>query len=158
SARDRRQVNPTVFSESLALQLSVRHPAYAKALAEKSGDGHVRIDVAMNVGDVRDSRVIGVVIDHLEARTLVPEDAFNRLVREPLEVLARHATQDVVILVDGVDEALAYGGDVGIVSLIAQASELPKGIRFLLTSRPDAAIDDDLGTMARVSLSLSSSV
>jgi predicted ATPase len=43
SARERQWINPHRFSESLALQLAARYPAYASALAEKSSDEKIHI-------------------------------------------------------------------------------------------------------------------
>lgn len=66
-----------------------------------------------------------------------PEELFGRIVREPLEVLARdHLTAPVTILVDALDESLAYTGRVTIAELVAQAGELPEAVRFIVTCRP----------------------
>jgi hypothetical protein len=114
SARDSRWTNPYVFAESLAVQLAERYPVYAKALVEKSGDRQVHIEVQQYLGQ---GKAIGVMINHLDISGVSPEDAFNRIVREPLEVLFRSGfDQQVVILIDGLDEALSYSGIVNIIS------------------------------------------
>jgi len=64
------------------------------------------------------------------------EDAFTRLVREPLEVLpGQEPEKQVIVMVDALDEALTYSGGINIVSLLAQVEYLPPGARFILTSR-----------------------
>jgi len=45
SARDSRWMDPFVFAESLAMQLASRYPEFARALAEKSSDRQIRIEV-----------------------------------------------------------------------------------------------------------------
>lgn len=141
SARDRRWINPYAFAESLAIQLAGRYPAYAKALAEKSGDRQVRIEVEQQIQEVVGGQVVGVVIKSLDVSGVSPEDAFIRVVREPLEALFREGFDErVIILVDALDEALLYSGKVNIISLLSQAEYLPAGVRFILTSRPETEV------------------
>jgi hypothetical protein len=143
SARDRRWISPHTFAESLALQLAARYDAFAKALVEKASDRQIRIEVDQRVGELRNGHVVGVQIARLDARATTPEDAFIRIVREPLEALL-DADPDVrpVVLVDALDEALLYSGDVGIVQLLAQAEELPPEVRVIVTSRRDGRIEN----------------
>jgi hypothetical protein len=137
SARERRWISPYIFSESLAGQLAGRYPAYAEALIEEGSSKQIHIEVDQQVGDVIDGQVAGVSIRNLAVSGVPGEDAFIRLVREPLEVLSRKAPfERVVILVDALDEALLYSGQFSIVSLLAHADSLPTGVRFILTSRP----------------------
>jgi WD40 repeat protein len=139
SARDSRWINPYVFTDSLAMQLAERYPEYAKALAEKSGDRHIRIEVQQRI---EQGQAIGVVIHQLDVSGVPPEDAFNLAVREPLEEFFQGGfNQPVVILVDALDESLAYSGDVHIVSLLSRLDNLPAGVRFLLTSRQDEHVE-----------------
>ena len=139
STRDSRWINPYVFAESLAMQLAQRYPACAKALAEKSGDRQIRIEVQQHI---EQGQGIGVVINRLDVSGVPPEDAFNRVVREPLEALFQNGfDQPVVILVDALDESLAYSGDVDIVFLLSRLDKLPAEVRFLLTSRQDEHVE-----------------
>ncbi|MCZ7567017.1 MAG: hypothetical protein M5U01_00255 [Ardenticatenaceae bacterium] len=143
SARDRRWINPHVFAECLALQLAARHPAFASALAGKSGDRQLHIEIIQHVGQVSGGQVTGVVIKKLDVSAVPPDDAFVHVVREPLEALfGEYPDQQVVILVDALDEALLYSQGVGILSLLAQANRLPRGVRFILTSRRDDRIEN----------------
>jgi hypothetical protein len=137
SAHDRRWINSHTFTESLALQLAHRYPIFARALTEKSGDGQIIINVSQQAREVS-GRMAGVVIEKLDVSRVSAEDAFNWVVREPLEVLLKEESdQPLVFLVDSLDEALAYGGNVGIVQLLSQAKNLPSGVKLLLTSRPE---------------------
>lgn len=93
-----------MFCESLALQLAARYPAFAKALAEKSEGRRIHLGVEQKV---ESGQVVGIIIRKLEVRGIPPEDAFVRVVREPLEALLdQKADLQVVILVDSLDEAL----------------------------------------------------
>jgi hypothetical protein len=135
STRDTRWSIPQAFAESLAIQLAKRYPAFATALAEKSGERQIHIEVQQRV---EQGSPIGVMINRLDASGVTPEDAFNRVVREPLEVLYHDGlNQQVIILVDALDEALVYSGATKIPSLLTQVETLPTGVRFVLTSRPE---------------------
>jgi len=136
SARDRRWINPTVFAVSLALQLSARYQPFAKALAEKREDRRISIEVTQSATNMTGGQMVGVAIDKLVLNAPSAEEAFTRVVREPLEVmLGQEPDQQVIIMVDALDEALTYSGDMSIVSLLAQVEYLPPGARFILTSR-----------------------
>jgi len=84
----------------------------------------------------RADNVTGLVIKRLDVSRVLPEDAFLRVVREPLEGLFRvHPDQHVVLLVDAVDESMRYSGPVGIAALLTQAEYLPVGVRLIVTCR-----------------------
>jgi hypothetical protein len=71
-------------------------------------------------------------------------------VRQPLQALC--AAGDVegppVLLVDGLDDSLAYRGQVCIVQLLAACSDFPPRVRFLVTSRPVAPVLDRFRPLA----------
>ena len=136
SGRDLRWINPTVFAESLALQLSARYQPFAEALAENREDRHISFEATLRAKSITGGQMVGVAIDKLVLNAPSAEDAFTRVVREPLEVLlGQEPDQQVIVMVDGLDEALTYSGDLNIVSLLAQVEYLPPGARFILTSR-----------------------
>lgn len=138
-ARDRRWINPKIFAESLALQLAKRYPVFSEALVERSGDRNVHIEVDQKVNEA--GQVIGVNINSIDLSGLSPEDAFIRIVREPLEALFHEeSAKQVVILVDALDEALTYTGDVNIVGLLSRQENLPPQVRFILNSRPETEV------------------
>jgi len=136
SARDRRWINPQVFAESLAQQFSDRYASYALALLESVAPMiNVRQEVRENWG-----RMVAAEIGTLVV-TASPEDLFDRIVREPLEVLARDQLNDpVTVLVDALDESLAYTGNITIADLVTQAEDLPDAVRFIVTCRPKSEL------------------
>jgi hypothetical protein len=141
-ARDRRWISPHTFTESLALQLAARYPAFAQALAERSGDRQIHIEVRQRAASVS-GEMAGVVIHKLEVGTMPAEDAFGKTVREPLEALLRQSPSErLVILVDALDEALLYTGAAGIVDLLAGMEHLPEGVRWILTGRREEAVEN----------------
>lgn len=153
SARDRRWVDPSVFAQSLALQLAGRYPLFAQALWEKSGDRRIHIEIEQIARDVH-GEMIGVAIKSLDISGVSAEDVFDRTVREPLEAMFKESPDEhLVILVDALDEARVYSGKVGIISIIAQADYLPKGVRFILTSRHDAEVENEFPQAERLFLS-----
>jgi hypothetical protein len=142
SAHDSLWNSPQIFSESLAIQLAASYPAYAKALAETSGDRPIHIEVKQDIGH---GQGIGVVINMLDIRDVPPEETFIRIVRKPLEALSRsELNHQVVILVYALDETLLYSGAVNILSLLARADYLPTGIRFIVTSRLEEKVQSEL--------------
>ena len=137
SARDRRWINPQVFAESLAQQLSSRYASYAQALLKSIAPMisiHIHQEVQENWGQVVAAQIGTLVVAS-------PGDLFDRIVREPLEALARdQLTAPVAILVDALDESLAYTGSTTIASLVAQAVNLPDAVRFIVTCRPKSEL------------------
>jgi hypothetical protein len=143
SARSGRWLDPSVFAESLAMQLASRYPEFAKALAEKSGDRQIRIEVDQRAVDVSGT-MEGVVIKSLDVSGVSAEDAFNRVVREPLHAFCKaEPKKRIVILVDALDEARTYTGRINIIELLARTGDLPEGVRFILTSRKDAQVENE---------------
>src|SRR5260221_4850986 len=142
SARDSHWTNPSVFAESLALQLAKRYPAYARALVEKSGDRQIYIEVQQRI-EHAEGPVQGVVINSINVRGGPPEEVFNRVIREPLEALYQDGfDQQIIILVDALDEALTYSGDGNIITLLGHIADLPSVVRFILTSRQDSRVEN----------------
>jgi hypothetical protein len=48
--------------------------------------------------------------------------------------------EPIVLLVDALDEALTYTGNINIVQLLAKLTDLPSPVRFLVTARPDQRV------------------
>jgi HEAT repeat protein len=155
SARDIRWTNPHAFIESLAIQLAARYPNFAKALAEKRAHEKIRIDIHQQADTIHTGgRQIGVVINRLDVSGTTPEDAFLRTICEPLEAMRRdQSDMQIVILVDALDEALVYSGEVGIIELLARTEALPSYVRFILTSRPDDRIESEFIDVEGLSIS-----
>lgn len=144
SARDVGWSSPHSFVESLALQLAKRHPVFQNELlrqAARAGSGitittHQTLHGSVTAG----ANVTGVRIEHLHFDRLSAVEGFTRALREPLEVLLRtDDSQQVVILVDALDEALS-DSDISIVQLLAGMGHMPPGWRLILTSRPEPRV------------------
>jgi hypothetical protein len=152
SARDLRWITPSVFAKSLARQLSERYASYALALLQ---DTAPRINVKQEVGQ-NWGRMVAVQINTLEVNAGHHEDLFDRIVRAPLEALARdQLTAPVTILVDALDESLASRERPTIAELVANAEGLPETVRFVVTCRPRSELIRSLQRRSRRQYTLS---
>lgn len=146
-------VNPLRFVESLSAALANRYPRFAKALARTAEHHEINVGkVEINVGAAADSHITGVAIS-VTINNLSARAAFDLTVRGPLEALCTPDFKEtIVVLVDSMDEALAYNPEENIPQLLADATSspqnLPGKVRFLLTSRPDPSILAMLGEPA----------
>src|SRR4030095_2576326 len=127
---------------SVATQLANRYPAYRKALEAPSEGQQAHLEVRELKQEGRSvskgGRGIGVVVN---VSGQEPEPVYNRAMRLPLEALLRDQPEEqIVILVDSLDEALLYSGEINIVTLLTRSKNLPAGIRFILTSRDESAV------------------
>lgn len=138
TARDGASVHPREFARSLSLQLSARYPLFRQAVIDSSD----RITATASAGTVTDhSTFIGFVIHNLSLNETDGTDAFQRVVRAPLEKLYRSGfTSPITILIDALDEALSYERRGGIVELMARLAGMPAQVRFILTSREDTRV------------------
>lgn len=150
SAREGLWINPLTFSESIATQLvrDIDFAAVLVALLQRQSGGTVGPQqiVHQTVSEVKaGGQVIGVInnIKQVVAASLNPWDAFNSLIRQPLEEFSRlFPERRVLVLVDGLDEALSYGASPTINGLLGNMGELPNGVRFLLTSRDEPLVTE----------------
>ena len=142
SASDAISVDPRTFATSIALQLSSRHQAYAQALKDV-GDKTINIHVENKITTLEaNSQAIGVVINNLDVSRMSAQDAFNRVVIDPLLEIYKAGFKDsLTILVDSLDEAITHTGDVNIVKLLSNLDSLPSPVRFVLTSRRDDRVE-----------------
>ena len=115
-----RHRNPKVMLQSLASQLCDILPEYKKALVEKL------------------SRNLGVEINNMEVK-----DLFEVLFEEPLGSLS-DSSLAYLMVVDGLDESEIQGRN-ELVDVIANYFQgLPLWIRFLVTTRPEINIAENL--------------
>lgn len=141
SASNSTSVDPKNFARSIALQLAQTIPEYALALkniGEKSVNIQVDIEVKTAEGT---TKIQGVVIKNLSVAGLTGQEAFNRAVLDPLTALYNNDrfNRSIIILVDGLDEALTHSGDVTIVDLLSKLSSQIK-LRLILTSRQEPRV------------------
>src|SRR5262245_30444860 len=131
-------IDPTAFARSVSLQLARNHPGFAAMLVQ-AGERSVNIQVIQHVEKA--NTVSGVIIENLVLTGLNPQAAFNSTFTDPLTTaLGVGDTKPITILVDALDEALAFKGDVNILTLLSAVNNLPPNVRFILTSRPDARV------------------
>ena len=115
-----RHRNPKVMLQSLASQLCDILPEYKKALVEKL------------------SRNLGMKINNMEVK-----DLFEVLFEEPLSSL-NDSSLAYLIVIDGLDES-EFQGRNELLDVIANYFQgLPLWIRFLVTTRPEIKIAENL--------------
>src|SRR5262249_48344293 len=144
------------FTQSIVRQLADRYAGFATSALNKYG---TTVQVEQYAEENR-GNMVAVHIDTLILGGVNPQGVYNRALREPLdEWLGKDPTQRLLILVDALDEALTFGHP-SIVTLLAGSNDLPRGVRFLLTSRNDPRVTDQfaavLTTGAACRLDLSS--
>lgn len=129
SARHGGWISPESFARSSSAQLAERYPAFAGGI---QFDPHIQVD--QQAGTVSGS-MIGGKIENYYAEN--PEALFNSLVRQPLQTLCerKDVPEQIVLLVDGLDEALQSTSRPTIVQLLAKCHDLPKSVRLVLTTR-----------------------
>jgi hypothetical protein len=133
-------IDPSSFSRSLSLQLAAHYPDFARALID-AGDRSVNIHVEQNV--TNSGAVTGVILD-LNLTGLNPQASFNAAVAKPIAKLFQGGfNSPITILVDGLDEALAFKGDATIIRLLASVDQFPAKVRFILTSRPEIGVENE---------------
>jgi hypothetical protein len=140
-ARAGNWIDPTSFARSISLQLAEHHQQFAVAL-KNAGERSVNIQVTQEVNQA--TTVKGVVIENLTLSGLNPQTAFTAAVVTPLEEIYRQGFDlPITIVVDGLDEALAYKSDITIVKLLSALDNIPPKVRFILTSRREAEVENE---------------
>jgi hypothetical protein len=133
---------PNGMIAQLGTQLSARYEICGLTLVEKSSEGLISMrnhqKVYNNAG-----QVIGYLINELNVGPMPAEDAFAKVIMRPLQALFQEEPiRQVIILVDGLDESLTFAGPSSIMSLLAGVKEdLPEGVRFIITSRPEKNVE-----------------
>ena len=123
-----RHRNPKVMLQSLASQLCDILPEYKKALVEKL------------------SRNLGVEINNMEVK-----DLFEVLFEEPLANL-NDSSMTYLMVIDGLDES-EFQGRNELLDVIANYFKgLPLWIRFLVTTRPEIKIAENLKNLLPLQL------
>ncbi|HEX8645793.1 MAG TPA: hypothetical protein VF715_02755 [Thermoleophilaceae bacterium] len=140
--------DPRAFVRSLSQQLSSTLPGFEDQLAELQ---RPLLQANVSVGVAR-GEVIGNRVNQLVFSGSTVEEMFETALREPLRAtLAGAAAPEVLILVDGLDEALGEAGPT-IADLVADLVRVPGPLRFLLTSENDPSILARLGEVSNASM------
>ena len=124
-------LDPGRLARSLGQQLAAHFSReYGEILARQEGV-HISSDQA--IGTMLGGQAINVYIEYLVASG--PHDLFGRLVSEPLHDLCRrHPHERIVLLVDGLEESLAYPRRVTIPDVLAGVTDLPVQVRAIVTT------------------------
>jgi hypothetical protein len=139
-AREGGTLDPIAFVRSLSQQLVRSLPDFGRFLLEQES---VQINVNINIGESSGEGVYGVYIDKFIVQTRSAYEAFQYLVREPISAWGAEHSDDqrVLLLVDGLDEAMRLDRRPNIVDLIDSTRDLPNMVRWVLTSRPGDHLD-----------------
>lgn len=134
-------ISPRALAKNMAEQLAYTVPEFATALTATLNDV-VRIAVDQQTGTVESGAIVtGVHIGTLDLGGLGDELSFNRLLREPLQLLYKGGFHDtVLLLVNALDEANTYTGNIGIVPLLSNLDDLPTQVRILMSTRADPRV------------------
>ena len=149
-ARGQGTLDPSQFTQSLIEQLSRRYDVFAEAVIDRlAPEVNIRQEVRQNWGTVIGARVERLIVSG-ERRAA---DLYQRGVREPLRTLAAaHPDLSLLILVDALDEAVT-ASEPNIVTLLAGSTDLPPGVRFVVTSRDERRVLDSFGDARRIDIS-----
>ncbi|MDF5730358.1 MAG: NACHT domain-containing protein [Rhizonema sp. PD38] len=128
-------VEPNNVLLSLAAQLVKYFPDYGEALINTVKPLFLKVNVEINIKNIRDSVVQGVVIENLHIH--YPNEALDIVLRRALGALPNPPKEPVSILIDSLDEAVTYSNENNLVTLLSNVDDLPSWVRFILTSRPD---------------------
>jgi hypothetical protein len=135
-------ISPKALAKNMAEQLAHTVPGFAAALTATLSDA-VRIAVDLQTGTVESGAIItGVHIGILDLGGLGDELSFDRLLREPLQLLYDGGfDQTILLLVNALDEANTYTGSIGIVPLLARLGDFPAQVRILMSTRADRRVN-----------------
>ncbi|MEI6064481.1 MAG: hypothetical protein WCQ26_07810, partial [Pseudanabaena sp. ELA748] len=117
SALDGSSFDSRSFADKIARQLTSRYKEYANVLIN-SGQKIFNIDINQQIAKSQNSTIQGIVIENLNLTGVSAQEAFSLAVLEPLHTLYRTSfNQEIIVLVDSLDEALAYSGEKSILNL-----------------------------------------
>lgn len=130
------------------------YPRFNLALTGR-GDKAIDIDVQIQVNVAESgSRIPGVKIVNLNLGGLNGQQAFNRVVLDPLRIIYHQQYElPIVILVDSLDEALTAMKVVTIADLLAGVEGLDKRVRFIFTTRKEPHLEMRFLSAERLGLS-----
>jgi len=137
--------NPRTLIQSIAQQLSQRYPEYRNAIRRNSNNlKQYHINVQVNMQNVKAGRDITGSKFSIFLGDVTAEDAFDQLIRKPLKILCeKNPNEPVLILIDGLDEVINYGGRINVISMLAKIRDIPQQVRFILAARDDERIKSE---------------
>jgi len=136
--------NPFKFCSEIAQQL-YDQLGEAYTLPQTMRNQQVTIQASANIGQTSGETNIKVLT--LNIGGMHPREAFRQLVREPLRAYneqhgAERGGAPLVIMIDALDRAWDWDGgqDGNIVSVLADAQDLPPWVNLICTARPGRAV------------------
>jgi WD40 repeat protein len=128
---------PGTVLRSIAAQLGRKLLDYGLTLANTIKPTYLSVNVKIDVGTMSGGQITGVVINNLTITDAKQE--IETLLTAPLSAMPAPA-QPVLILLDSLDEAFNYSPNENLVTLLAGLHNLPRWVRIILTSRPEARV------------------
>lgn len=124
---------PGTVLRSLAVQLGKNIPGYGLTLVNTIRPTYLSLNVKVDVEKMTGGQITGAVIRNLTIAD--PKQEIESLITAPLAALPA-AGQPKVLMLDSLDEAFTYSPAENLVTLLAGLNNLPRWVRFLLTTRP----------------------
>jgi hypothetical protein len=148
---DARSASAIVFLERIGSQLVQLEPRFARALAERSGRRRgVDIRVSQDLRGSSGASAVGVHIGELSVQSLSLADLLDELLG-PLDEILAEPGPDWLIAVDAPDEP----SETGVADLLSQLGEMPKRLRWIITSRPATTLARQLAAARAERMDLS---
>jgi len=149
-AQDDATIDARSFVIALCKSLVNQVPGFLQALPETSVPGEKKTEVNLKtdikVDIAEGSDIVGIRIDTLNIGIKSPREAYQHLIRTPLEHLYNSGFHEkLLIIVDGLDESLLMQTETTLVLLLEHGRDLPLQVRYLFISRPDAQVLQSLG-------------
>ena len=136
-------------------QLARNRPGFEEALLSIAGRRRdISIRVQQYAYNSPGATLVGVHIDRVQLGEDPTEDAMRAALAEPLRLSEACPREICLILVDGLDEAELYSGAVNIRKLLLGLGDIPSHVRFIVTSRPNRAIERDFLSVGSTCLDL----
>jgi WD40 repeat protein len=130
-------ITPSTVLRSLAAYLGQHLTGYGLALANTLDPKRVRVDVKIDIGALSGGEVVGLVVENLIAPDAQTEAEI--LLQAPLAALPA-PPQPALFVIDSLDEAVTWRGDVNLVTLFSNLGDLPPWVRFFCTTRPERRV------------------
>jgi hypothetical protein len=128
-------IQPNGVLLSLAAQLVEYFPDYAETLTNVIKPLRLSVKAEINAQTIKDSSVRGIVIENLHTQS--PKETLDIVLHQSLAKLPNPPEQPVLILIDSLDEAVTYGDQENLVTLLSSVNDLPVWVRLIVTTRPD---------------------
>lgn len=134
-ARQSETINPSVFINSISNQLSQTLSDFHIDFPQPIG---IEINAYMKIEHVeKEGSAHNVHIDKLIIPPISLNDLFDEYVKQPLKKWAEvHSKTSIILLVDALDECERLNQHPNIIDLILNTQDMPKNVRWVLTSRP----------------------